>query len=155
MYQQKLGFPVILEKDNEIRFLPTPHFTLSFIEVSDPLSPAHFAFEVPHSTFNESAAFLRDSGIPLVQWPDGREIDEFETGKNLYFRDGDGNCESRSKKSCRQGVSPRRQLQSVSIRGRRFATIDLRYRCKSIVPLSRHPQWTPHTCQAPCRCSCS
>lgn len=91
MYQQKLGFPVIHESDNEIRFQPTPHFTLSFVEVSEPLSPAHFAFEVPYSTFNESAAFIRDSGIPLLQWPDGREVDEFETGKNIYFRDGDGN----------------------------------------------------------------
>ena len=32
-----------------------------------------------------------NAGIPLVQWPDGRDVDEFETGKNLYFRDGDGN----------------------------------------------------------------
>ena len=59
-YQQKLGFPVILETDNEIRFRPTPHFTLSFVEVSQPLSPAHFAFEVPYSTFSEGADFIRD-----------------------------------------------------------------------------------------------
>ncbi|BBH22862.1 hypothetical protein Back11_42070 [Paenibacillus baekrokdamisoli] len=91
IYQQKLGFPVIYETDEEIRFQPTAHFTLSFLEVSEPLSPAHIAFEVPHSTFDESAAFIRDSGIPLLQWPDGREVDEFEKGRNIYFRDGDGN----------------------------------------------------------------
>ncbi|MFC5650057.1 VOC family protein [Paenibacillus solisilvae] len=91
IYQQKLGFPVTYETDSEIRFQPAEHFTLSFVEVSEPLSPAHFAFEVPYSTFHESEAFLRESGIPILQWPDGREADEFETGKNLYFRDGDGN----------------------------------------------------------------
>ncbi len=26
-----------------------------------------------------------------MKWPNCREVDEFETGKNLYFRDGDGN----------------------------------------------------------------
>jgi catechol 2,3-dioxygenase-like lactoylglutathione lyase family enzyme len=106
-YQQKLGFPIILEMDNEIRFRPTPHFTLSFVDVSEPLSPAHFAFEVPYSTFSESAAFIRDAGIPLVQWPDGREVDEFETGKNLYFRDGDGNLlELISHSYVREGALP-------------------------------------------------
>jgi catechol 2,3-dioxygenase-like lactoylglutathione lyase family enzyme len=90
-YEGQLQFPVVSESEQEISFQPTSHFTLSFKEVGEPLSPAHIAFEVPFSEFDASVAFLRAVGIPILTWSDGREVDEFETGKNIYFRDGDGN----------------------------------------------------------------
>jgi hypothetical protein len=90
-YQERLQFPVIFETEHEISFQPATHFTLSFQEVSEPISPVHIAFEVPYSCFEASVSMVRAATIPLLKWPDGREIDEFETGKNIYFRDGDGN----------------------------------------------------------------
>jgi catechol 2,3-dioxygenase-like lactoylglutathione lyase family enzyme len=91
LYHERLQFPIIYESDDEIRFQPTAHFSITFKEVYEPVSPAHIAFEVPYSEFDSSVALIRKMGIPLIKWSDGREIDEFETGKNIYFRDGDGN----------------------------------------------------------------
>lgn len=92
MYHDLLRFPVVSESEYEIRFQPTDHFTLSFEEANEPLSPAHFAFEVPYSDFESCAAYIRDAGIPILKWPDGSEVSGFDdSGKSIYFRDGDGN----------------------------------------------------------------
>ncbi|NOU75821.1 hypothetical protein GC098_31460 [Paenibacillus sp. LMG 31458] len=90
-YHDLLCFPIIYESDNEIRFLPTEYFILGFKETADPIAPAHFAFEVPYSEFENVVKWFDKERIPLLKWPDGRIVDAFETGKNVYFRDGDGN----------------------------------------------------------------
>jgi len=90
-YHDRLGFPVIYESNNEVGFQPTEHFTISFKEVMEPLAPVHIAFEVPLSEFEHAVEQLQKAGITLLAWPDGRIIDDFETGRNVYFRDGDGN----------------------------------------------------------------
>jgi len=90
-YHGQLQFPVVSESEHEISFQPTEHLTLSFKEVSEPLAAVHIAFEVPFSEFDISVDFVRDAGIRLLKWPAGQEIDGFETGENIYFRDGDGN----------------------------------------------------------------
>ncbi|MGQ7887339.1 VOC family protein [Paenibacillus sp. WC2504] len=91
-YHGQLRFPIVYESDNEIAFQPTEYFTLSFIETAESLAPAHFAFEVPYSEFENVVNWLQSAGgVTLLKWPDGRIIDDFETGMNVYFRDGDGN----------------------------------------------------------------
>ncbi|MWC28963.1 VOC family protein [Paenibacillus sp. MMS18-CY102] len=90
-YHGRLGFTIEYESRNEIRFKLTDHATISFEEAYEPISPAHFAFEVPISQFGAAISCLQDKGISFLAWPDGRVIDEFETGKNVYFKDCDGN----------------------------------------------------------------
>lgn len=90
-YHDQLRFPIGSESDVEISFKPTEYCTISFKEVAEPLSPVHIAFEVPFSEFEHVVNRLRKAGIVLLKWPDGRVIDDFETGRNVYFRDGDGN----------------------------------------------------------------
>jgi len=90
-YHGLLGLPVALESETEIRLQVTGFTTLTFTEAYEPVAPAHFAFEVPYSAFTAAAAFLKEeAGIPILRWPDGREIDDFGEGGNAYFRDGDG-----------------------------------------------------------------
>ncbi|NHN31565.1 VOC family protein [Paenibacillus agricola] len=113
-YQGQLQFPVVSESDHEISFQPTEHFTLSFTEVNEPLSPAHIAFEVPFSEFDCSVDALRNAGVCLLRWPDSREIDEFETGKNIYFRDSDGNLlEIIAHHYIKEGILPPRGVLKV------------------------------------------
>lgn len=90
-YYDQLQFPVVFESETAITFQPTPDFALTFTEAFEPIAPAHIAFEVPYSEFEASAAFVRSAGISPLKWPAGHEIDDFETGRNIYFRDGDGN----------------------------------------------------------------
>lgn len=90
-YHEQLQFPIVYQSDNEIRFQPTEYFTLSFKEVSEPLTPAHIAFEVPYSEFDSVVDWLEKAHISLLKWSDGKVVDNFETGRNIYFRDGDGN----------------------------------------------------------------
>ncbi|NOU96776.1 glyoxalase/bleomycin resistance/dioxygenase family protein [Paenibacillus sp. LMG 31456] len=90
-YHDQLRFPIIHESDNEIHFQPTDSFSLSFKEVAEPLAPAHLAFEIPDSEFENVVSWLQKERISLLKWSDGRIIDNFETGRNVYFRDGDGN----------------------------------------------------------------
>ncbi|GAA4844201.1 hypothetical protein GCM10023310_22690 [Paenibacillus vulneris] len=91
-YHDQLRFPILFESDNEICFQPTEYFTLSFKEGVEPLAPVHFAFEVPYSEFENVVNWLQSAGgITLLKWSDGRIIDDFGTGMNVYFRDGDGN----------------------------------------------------------------
>jgi hypothetical protein len=93
-YNGRLGLPVVSESDGEIRFRLTDLTTLTFAEAYEPVAPAHFAFEVPWSAFSEAVDYLRkEADVPLLRWPDGHEIDEFDEsgpGINVYFRDGDG-----------------------------------------------------------------
>jgi catechol 2,3-dioxygenase-like lactoylglutathione lyase family enzyme len=93
-YNGLMGMPVVFESDQEIRFQVTRDTTLTFEEAYEPVAPAHFAFEVPYSAFADVVAHMQEeAGIPLLRWPDGRVIDEFDEsgpGINVYFRDGDG-----------------------------------------------------------------
>jgi len=90
-YHHQLGFPIQSSSKHTITFLPTPDLTLMFEEVLEPLSPSHFAFEVPYSQFDVLVDQLQARGITLLTWPDGEAVKAFETGVNVYFRDGDGN----------------------------------------------------------------
>jgi catechol 2,3-dioxygenase-like lactoylglutathione lyase family enzyme len=91
-YHDQLQFRIVFQSDNEICFQVTDYFALSFKEVFEPLAPAHFAFEVPHSEFDNVVNWLEKAHIKLLKWSDGSVFDNnFETGKNVYFRDGDGN----------------------------------------------------------------
>ncbi|MFD2614993.1 VOC family protein [Paenibacillus gansuensis] len=90
-YSELLGISVLFEKENEISFRPTEQFSLTFKEAAEPLAPAHFAFEVPWSEFELVVSRLAGNGITLLKWPDGSTVEESETTRNVYFRDGDGN----------------------------------------------------------------
>ncbi|PRX41252.1 hypothetical protein CLV97_10718 [Planifilum fimeticola] len=91
VYNQRLGLPVVDESSDQISFSLTPFTRLSFFLSDKPLAPAHFAVQVPYSRFYEAADLIRQSGLLIAAWPDGREIDEIPIRRNLYFRDGDGN----------------------------------------------------------------
>lgn len=90
-YHGQLKFSVIEESKHRISFKPTDHFTLTFNLVFEPISPVHIAFEVPFSRFQKVVTSLNEMNIPLLKWDDGRVMNELEDGKNVYFRDGDGN----------------------------------------------------------------
>ncbi|WP_152396155.1 VOC family protein [Paenibacillus guangzhouensis] len=90
-YHHQMGFPIQSSSKYTITFQPTPDLTLAFEEVQEPISPAHFAFEVPYSQFGALVDQLQARGITLLTWPDGEAVKTFETGVNVYFRDGDGN----------------------------------------------------------------
>lgn len=89
-YADRLQLPVVYESDAFIRFQLTPFTTLSFKETYEPIAPAHFAFQVPYSQFEEAASFVHQSGLFVLRKEDGQFIDETDISKNLYFRDGDG-----------------------------------------------------------------
>ncbi|GAA3400382.1 VOC family protein [Paenibacillus hodogayensis] len=106
-YHDQLGFPIVHESESEIVFQPTVHFTLSFWQAAEALTPAHLAFEVAHSAFDQAVDRLRERGVTLLKWPDGRTIDDFGTGQNVYFRDGDGHLlEIISHTYVQEGVLP-------------------------------------------------
>lgn len=90
-YHDLLKFPVFFESKDKITFKPTEQFKLTFTEAYRPLSPVHIAFEVPISKFENVVSYIKGNQIHILKWPDGREVDGFETGKNVYFRDPDGN----------------------------------------------------------------
>lgn len=84
VYANRLGMPIIAETSDSVAFELTPHTALKFVERYQPIAPAHFAFEVPHSTFAESVEAVEAAGLIIigdVTWDDGM---------SLYFRDGDG-----------------------------------------------------------------
>ncbi|ETT66286.1 VOC family protein [Paenibacillus sp. FSL H8-0457] len=89
-YHGLLQFPVVRESEAEIAFQPTPDFTLVFEEVFEPIAPAHIAFEVAFSQFDSTVRSLAEQ-VPLLKWPDGKVVEPFDSGVNVYFRDGDGN----------------------------------------------------------------
>jgi hypothetical protein len=91
VYGDRLCLPIVKETDSFVQFQVTPYTTISFRETFEPIKPAHFAFQVPFSTFYESAKWIRESGLLIARWEDGREIDEEDGLLNMYFRDGDGN----------------------------------------------------------------
>ncbi|MFE4243770.1 VOC family protein [Peribacillus butanolivorans] len=89
-YANRLQLPIISESKDFIRFQLTPFTTLSFKEAYEPIPPAHFAFQVPYSQFDEVASFVQQSGLLVLRRENGQYIDETNGRKNLYFRDGDG-----------------------------------------------------------------
>ncbi|WP_219837582.1 glyoxalase/bleomycin resistance/dioxygenase family protein [Paenibacillus sp. R14(2021)] len=89
-YHNQMRFDIAFESDTEIHFRPTPHTTLVFTDTAEPIAPVHMAFEVAYSAFDSAVSRLEAAGITLLQWSDGRAVDDFETGKNVYFRDGEG-----------------------------------------------------------------
>lgn len=92
VYHGSLQFPICYETETEIRFQPTEQFTLTFMEVCKPVSPAHFAFEIAYSSFESSMDWIRKNGVSALTWPDGSETEESNgVSKSIYFRDGDGN----------------------------------------------------------------
>ncbi|MCY9698102.1 VOC family protein [Paenibacillus alginolyticus] len=90
-YQDQMHFPVVSESQDEISFQPTEYFTLSFKESEESMRPAHIAFQVPFSEFEHVVDVLKERGITLLKWSDGRIVNDYSTGKAVYFRDGDGN----------------------------------------------------------------
>lgn len=88
-YHGVLHFPVASESEVEIVFQPTPDFTLTFQETYEPIAPVHMAFEVASSKFEYAVQKLSEQ-IPLLKWPNGEAVDRFESGINVYFKDGDG-----------------------------------------------------------------
>ncbi|WP_340373451.1 glyoxalase/bleomycin resistance/dioxygenase family protein [Peribacillus sp. FSL E2-0218] len=89
-YANRLQLPIIYESNDFIRFQLTSFTTLSFRETYESVPPAHFAFQVPYSKFDEVAAFVQQSGLLILKQELGQYIDETNGRKNLYFRDGDG-----------------------------------------------------------------
>ncbi|MBB6733668.1 VOC family protein [Cohnella zeiphila] len=89
-YGDRLAFPIESETPERIVFRPTPHFALAFTDSYTPTAPAHLAFEVASSAFEEAVSRLKEAGVPPLRWEDGSEVDRSETGRNVYFRDGDG-----------------------------------------------------------------
>ncbi|WP_188988609.1 VOC family protein [Paenibacillus nasutitermitis] len=90
-YHERLLLPIVQESGSLVEFQVTEHCTILFIEAYEPIAPAHLAFEVPYSEFDQLAAFLKQQGVMIEKWPDGREVVDFDKGRNIYFRDGDGN----------------------------------------------------------------
>lgn len=96
VYATRLGLPIVRESNDQVTFALTPFTTLCFYLSNSPIAPVHFAIQVPYSSFRESVDIIRQSGLLIASWPDGHEIDETPEhgaygGRNLYFRDGDGN----------------------------------------------------------------
>jgi len=89
-YHDLLHFPVVKESETEIEFQPAPDFSLKFEEASEPIVPVHIAFEVAYSQFEIIVQKLGEQ-VPLLKWPDGKIVEQIDSGVNVYFRDGDGN----------------------------------------------------------------
>lgn len=117
-YHDQLCLPILRQSDDEIHFRLTDYTVLSFKESHEPLAPAHIAFEVPASEFEHALKWLQNTGVTLLKWADGRIIDNFDTGKNVYFRDGDGNLlEIISHTYVKEGiVSPAGELKVLYLR---------------------------------------
>ncbi|WP_088105522.1 VOC family protein [Halalkalibacter urbisdiaboli] len=91
VYAELLRFPIMDEFQQEITFQITECCTLTFVEKNQPITPVHFAIQVSFSTFYETVRFIEDSGLLVLNWPDGHTVDKQKGRVNLYFRDGDGN----------------------------------------------------------------
>ncbi len=89
-YGELLQFPVVYRSESEISFRIADRSVLSFVETFEPISPAHLAFAIPYSRFEQVIAWAESRHLTFLKWEDGRAIDDYETGKNIYFRDGDG-----------------------------------------------------------------
>ncbi|WP_049869458.1 VOC family protein [Paenibacillus sp. D9] len=89
-YGELLQLPVVYRSDSEIRFRVADRSILSFVETFEPISPAHLAFAIPYSRFERVVEWAESRQLTFLKWEDGRAIDDYETGKNIYFRDGDG-----------------------------------------------------------------
>jgi hypothetical protein len=85
VYHERLRFPILAETDNFLAFAITTHTVLKFTLRQEPVTHAHFAFQVSHAGFAEVADKIKGAGLLVthehVDWGDGQ---------SLYFRDGEG-----------------------------------------------------------------
>lgn len=101
VYADRLGFDIVEHTGGyadehtgeRITFRVSALTTLSFREQFSPLHPAHFAFTVPWSKFEQAAEHVRESGLLIARWPGGSEVSPVggDDSLSMYFRDGDGN----------------------------------------------------------------
>jgi hypothetical protein len=92
VYHDLLKFPIKFESEHMIVFQPAPSFKITFQKVNEPIAPVHMAFETEHSAYYYTVQNLKEAGMLLLRWPDGRDLNETkEDTRNVYFRDGDGN----------------------------------------------------------------
>lgn len=92
VYADILQFPIVRQTETYIQFRITPFTTISFIEVLEPITPNHFAFQVPTSSFEEVAAWLMKSGVHILKDREGKlVIYHSAVSKAVYFKDSDGN----------------------------------------------------------------
>lgn len=85
VYHECLGFDLLSETEDEVAIAITPHTVFRFTRSHEPVKPAHLAFEVRHSTFNETRDLIDHAHVPI----DG-DI-KTESTHQRYFKDGDGN----------------------------------------------------------------
>jgi hypothetical protein len=85
VYHERLQFPILVEAENSITIELTPHTVLKFTLRQEPITPVHFAFQVPYAAFDEVADKVKSAGLLVtdahIDWGDGQ---------SLYFRDGEG-----------------------------------------------------------------
>lgn len=86
----RLGFKVLEQTKERISFRIQSFSRLTFELSFEPLAPAHLAFEVPMSAFDQVVAELQSRLGPPLVWPDGDTVKSFDSGCNVYYRDGDG-----------------------------------------------------------------
>lgn len=67
--------------------------TLDYFEADRPVAPAHYAFLISESAFDEVLARLKERGLPYWADPVHTRPDAFNTadgGRGLYFEDPSG-----------------------------------------------------------------
>ncbi|QJC51414.1 glyoxalase/bleomycin resistance/dioxygenase family protein [Paenibacillus albicereus] len=89
-YVNRLGFEIDHETDEEISLRAGSHCRLTFKEAFEAISPVHIAFEVPYGLLDSIVGQADQKAVPFLHGMDGNVIEDFGTGKNAYFRDGDG-----------------------------------------------------------------
>ncbi|PFD32496.1 glyoxalase/bleomycin resistance/dioxygenase family protein [Bacillus cereus] len=119
VYQDILCFPIKNETESFVQFQITPYTTISFREVLEPITPAHFAFQVPMSIFQNIVTWLLQSGIQILKNKNGDFIiHNTKQSRSLYFKDGDGNIlEIISHDYLKEGIlNPVGKLQVIYLR---------------------------------------
>ena len=121
VYHECLGFDVLTETEEEIRIQITPHTVFHFTRSSEPIRPAHLAFEVRHSKWQATRDLIEHAHVPL----DG-DIETEETHQR-YFEDGDGNLlEVYSHSYVNEGViEPQNPMGVLYLREVGFVVSDL------------------------------
>ncbi len=85
VYHERLRFPILAETDQSLSFALTPDTVLKFTLRQEPITPAHFAFQVSHAGFAEAADKIKGAGLLVT-----RDYVDWGDGQSLYFRDGEG-----------------------------------------------------------------
>lgn len=86
VYHERLGLPILAESEDALAFELTPHTVLRFVLRQEPITPVHFAFQVPHARFHDAVAAIKNAGL-VIRWD---EIVDWGQGWSLYFGDGEG-----------------------------------------------------------------